>query len=156
RPIKDRAAPRKTSRPAPFHRRIRLMSRPVSFAVAALLAVTAPLVVSHASAQPAPPASSTPPAPPPQPQPAPQAQTDATVVKVQAFYDATNSFYSTFTQEFYVKMHDLKKQSNGKVTFAKPGKMAWDYDNPAGNRVVSDGNVLKVYEAANKQMFEQN
>jgi outer membrane lipoprotein carrier protein len=34
--------------------------------------------------------------------------------------------------------------------------MAFDYDNPAGNRVVSDGNVLKVYEAANKQMFEQN
>jgi outer membrane lipoprotein carrier protein len=38
--------------------------------------------------------------------------------------------------------------------FAKPGKMDWQYANPAGNRVVSDGSVLKVYEAANKQMFE--
>ena len=27
---------------------------------------------------------------------------------------------------------------------------------PAGNRVVSDGATLKVYEAANKQMFEQS
>ena len=34
--------------------------------------------------------------------------------------------------------------------------MAWDYETPAGNRVVSDGTMLKVYEAANKQMFEQN
>ena len=42
------------------------------------------------------------------------------------------------------------------MTFEKPGKMDWKYANTAGNRVVSDGAVLKVYEAANKQMFEQN
>jgi outer membrane lipoprotein carrier protein len=33
--------------------------------------------------------------------------------------------------------------------------MDWQYSQPAGNRVVSDGSILKVYEAANKQMFEQ-
>ncbi|MBC7018148.1 outer membrane lipoprotein carrier protein LolA, partial [Salmonella enterica subsp. enterica serovar Enteritidis] len=32
----------------------------------------------------------------------------------------------------------------------------WEYSEPKDNRVVSDGAVLKVYEAANKQMFEQN
>jgi len=83
------------------------------------------------------------------------ADTNARVAKVQAFYDTTTSFASTFTQEFFVKSHNVRKESKGKVTFAKPGKMAWDYETPAGNRVVSDGNVLKVYEAANKQMFEQ-
>ena len=75
---------------------------------------------------------------------------------MQAFYDSTTSFFSGFTQEFFVKSHNVRKESKGKVTFAKPGKMAWDYETPAGNRVVSDGSVLKVYEAANKQMFEQN
>jgi outer membrane lipoprotein carrier protein len=126
--------------------------RPASFLFAALLSAAAPLVVSHASADPAP-------APTPalaEPKAAPQAETDATVNKVQAFYDSTTSFASPFTQEFFVKQHNVRKESKGNVTFAKPGKMAWDYETPAGNRVVSDGTVLKVYEAANKQMFEQN
>lgn len=127
------------------------MPRLSPLAAAALLAVAAPLVVSGASADtaPTPPASA-------QPQAASQADTNATVAKVQAFYDSTTSFFSPFTQEFFVKSHNVRKESKGKVTFAKPGKMAWDYENPAGNRVVSDGTVLKVYEAANKQMFEQN
>jgi outer membrane lipoprotein carrier protein len=75
--------------------------------------------------------------------------------QVQAFYDKTTSFSSDFKQEFYVKSHDIRKQSKGKVVFAKPGKMDWEYTDPKDNRVVSDGHVLKVYEAANKQMFEQ-
>ena len=41
------------------------------------------------------------------------------------------------------------------VSPSKPGKMNWDYKEPAGNRVVSDGSQLKVFEAANKQMFQQ-
>jgi outer membrane lipoprotein carrier protein len=124
--------------------------RSAPLAVAALLVAAAPFVISDASAQPA---QSAPAA---QPQPASQAETDATVAKVQAFYDSTTSFFSPFTQEFFVKSHNLRKESKGKVTFAKPGRMAWDYETPAGNRVVSDGSVLKVYEAANKQLFEQN
>jgi outer membrane lipoprotein carrier protein len=127
------------------------MSRLVPLAAALLL--SAPLLVSDASAQPA---GSAPPPAAPQPQPASAADTTATVNKVQAFYDTTTSFFSPFTQEFFVKSHNLKKESKGKVTFAKPGKMSWEYENPAGNRVVSDGSILKVYEAANKQMFEQN
>ncbi len=87
--------------------------------------------------------------------PAPAAQTNDVVTKVQAFYDKTQSFESEFTQEFFVKSHNVRKQSKGTVTFAKPGKMDWVYAEPKDNRVVSDGNVLKVYEAANKQMFEQ-
>jgi outer membrane lipoprotein carrier protein len=129
------------------------MPRLASFAVAALVAVV-PLT---ALGQPAPSSSPAAPAPAaPAPQAAPQAETDKQVAKVQAFYDSTTSFFSPFTQEFFVKSHNVRKESKGKVTFAKPGKMAWDYENPAGNRVVSDGSILKVYEAANKQMFEQN
>lgn len=127
------------------------MPRLAPLAVAALLAAAAPLLASDATAQPAPAPSAA-----AQPPPAsPQATAD-TVAKVQAFYDSTTSFFSGFTQEFFVKSHNVRKESKGKVTFAKPGKMAWDYETPAGNRVVSDGTTLKVYEAANKQMFEQN
>jgi outer membrane lipoprotein carrier protein len=127
------------------------MSRFVSLCSALLLAGFAALT-SPALAQGAPAPSAAPAAPTPA---SPEATTTV-VNKVQAFYDSTTSFASPFSQEFFVKSHNVKKNSTGKVLFAKPGKMAWDYDNPAGNRVVSDGTTLKVYEAANKQMFEQN
>ncbi len=77
------------------------------------------------------------------------------VNKVQAFYDRTHSFKCEFTQEFFVKAYNQKKTSSGHVTFSKPGKMDWVYASPKDNRVVSDGTTLKVYEAENHQMFEQ-
>ncbi len=90
------------------------------------------------------------------PAPATAPSVQPSVDKVQAFYDKTTTFQSDFQQEYLVKAYNQKKSSRGRVTFAKPGKMDWIYDDPAGNRVVSDGATLRVYEAANKQMFEQN
>ncbi len=75
--------------------------------------------------------------------------------RVQAFYDQTKTFKADFKQDYYIKLHDQHRTSEGKVAFEKPGKMSWRYDQPNGNRVVSDGRVLKVYEPANQQMFEQ-
>ena len=77
------------------------------------------------------------------------------VQSVQAFYDKSNTFKSDFQQTFWVKAYNHQKTSSGHVTFAKPGKMEWVYDDPKDNRVVSDGKVIRVYEASNKQMFEQ-
>lgn len=119
------------------------MRRLSSLVLAALVVAAVPLVTAHESAAQG------------AAQPAPAAQTAEVVKKVQAFYDKTTSFTSDFTQEFFVKSHNVRKQSRGNVTFAKPGKMDWEYADPKDNRVVSDGSILKVYEAANKQMFEQ-
>jgi outer membrane lipoprotein carrier protein len=80
---------------------------------------------------------------------------DQAVQSVQAFYDKSTTFKSDFQQKFWVKAYNQEKTSSGHVTFAKPGKMEWVYDDPKDNRVVSDGSVIKVYEAANKQMYEQ-
>ena len=124
-----------------------------ALALGAVLTAGASLVATDARAdQPAPPAAA-PPAP--APVAAPAAQATEVINKVQAFYDRTTSFQSDFQQEFLVKIHNAKKTSRGHVTFAKPGKMSWVYDEPQGNRVVSDGNLLRVYEAANRQMYEQ-
>jgi outer membrane lipoprotein carrier protein len=119
------------------------MRRLHSLFFAGLLAACVPMIATDTSAQVAATAL-------------PAAQAQQVLTKVQNFYDKTTSFSSDFTQEFFVKSHNVKKQSKGKVTFAKPGKMHWEYTEPKDNRVVSDGAVLKVYEAANKQMFEQN
>lgn len=74
--------------------------------------------------------------------------------KVQAFYNQTRTFSATFKQHYKVKAYNTEKQSSGRVVFEKPGRMSWTYDQPNGNRVVSDGTVMKVYEAANNQMYE--
>jgi len=74
--------------------------------------------------------------------------------RVQAFYDSTKTFKATFEQTYTIKVQNVKKVSTGKVTFEKPGKMSWAYDAPNGNRVVSDGTTIKVYEKENEQLFE--
>jgi outer membrane lipoprotein carrier protein len=77
------------------------------------------------------------------------------LVDVQSFYDKSTTFRSDFQQKFWVKAYNTEKSSRGHVTFAKPGKMDWVYDDPHDNRVVSDGSVIRVFDAAAKQMFEQ-
>ena len=79
---------------------------------------------------------------------------DEISAKVQAFYNQTKTFQAQFNQVYKVKLHQRTKKSAGRVTFEKPGKMHWTYDDN-GNHVVSDGATLKVFEKENNQMFEQ-
>jgi outer membrane lipoprotein carrier protein len=74
--------------------------------------------------------------------------------KVQKFYDSTKTFRATFKQTYTIKVQNVQKVSTGKVIFEKPGKMSFTYDAPNGNRVVSDGNTIRVYEKENEQMYE--
>src|SRR4051812_6799534 len=105
------------------------MRRLSTFTFPLLLACVAPLAVARdVQAQQA------------QPLPAPDALKVAQ--EVQAFYNQTTTFQSDFSQEFFVKSHNVKKQSKGHVIFAKPGKMDWQYTEPKDNRVVSDGSIL--------------
>ncbi|MCH2108880.1 MAG: outer membrane lipoprotein carrier protein LolA [Polyangiaceae bacterium] len=73
--------------------------------------------------------------------------------RVQNFYDRTKSFRAKFKQRYHIAAHDKTKESQGDVVFLKPGKMSWRYKN--GNRVVSDGQRIKVYEKDNQQLFDQ-
>lgn len=75
--------------------------------------------------------------------------------RVQGFYDKTKTFKAAFKQRYFIAAYNKYKDSNGHVTFQKPGMMSWRYDNN-GNRVVSDGKRIKVYEKENKQMYEQD
>lgn len=73
---------------------------------------------------------------------------------VQKFYDGTKTFRAGFAQVYFIKIQNKKKSSKGKVVFEKPGKMSFIYEDPNGNRVVSDGKIIKVYEKESEQMFE--
>lgn len=75
--------------------------------------------------------------------------------RVQAFYDKTKTFQAGFKQRFTIQSHNKNKDSQGTVVFEKPGKMSWRYTNN-GNRVVSDGKIIKIYEKENRQMYEES
>ena len=75
--------------------------------------------------------------------------------RVQIFYDKSKTFRAKFEQRYFVAAYRKTKNSNGTVVFEKPGKMSWRYETN-GNRVVSDGKLIKVYDKETKQMYEQN
>ena len=83
-----------------------------------------------------------------------QPSANALAARVQAFYNRTQTFQADFAQKYTIKAYNRTKESSGKVVFEKPGKMSWRYTTN-GNRVVSDGKILKVYEEEEKQMYEQ-
>ena len=84
----------------------------------------------------------------------PDLSSDVIAARVQSFYDGAKTFQAQFNQRYTIFAYNKKKESQGRVAFVKPGKMSWRYTSN-GNRVVSDGKLLKVYEAESKQLYEQ-
>ncbi|HEV8547861.1 MAG TPA: outer membrane lipoprotein carrier protein LolA [Polyangiaceae bacterium] len=74
--------------------------------------------------------------------------------RIQAFYDKTRTFKAAFKQVYTAKAYGKTKEGLGTVILEKPGKMSWRYSNN-GNRIVSDGKIIRVYEKENQQMYEQ-
>jgi outer membrane lipoprotein carrier protein len=85
----------------------------------------------------------------------PDLSSDVIAERVQSFYDGAKTFQAQFNQRYTIFAYNKQKESQGRVAFVKPGKMSWRYTNN-GNRVVSDGRLLKIYEADNKQLYEQD
>lgn len=77
----------------------------------------------------------------------------AIATRVQAVYDNTTSYQARFRQTYRTRIQNVKRNSTGMVRYVKPGKISFRYDEPNGNRVVSDGKTLKIYERSNKQMY---
>jgi outer membrane lipoprotein carrier protein len=88
------------------------------------------------------------------PPPAPPPTAEQLVDRIQAFYDKAKTFKANFKQVYVAKVHGKSREGDGSVILQKPGKMSWRYKNN-GNRIVSDGKLIRVYERDNKQMFEQ-
>ncbi|MCG8557927.1 MAG: outer membrane lipoprotein carrier protein LolA [Proteobacteria bacterium] len=79
---------------------------------------------------------------------------------VQAFYDQTQTLQAHFHQTYVHRLYKRAERSKGRVAFKKPGKMRWDYAQPNGKIVVSDGSKLLVYEPGDQgergQVYEQS
>ncbi|MFO0559796.1 MAG: outer membrane lipoprotein carrier protein LolA [Polyangiales bacterium] len=78
------------------------------------------------------------------------------VAGVQGFYNRTSDFEADFRQFNTTAVSNTTTESAGHVQFRRPGRMRWEYSQPRGNLVVSDGTTLWTYEPANRQAFMAN
>jgi len=76
------------------------------------------------------------------------------VAGIQKFYDITYGISATFVQEATIKSVNKVQTSKGKVYFKKPGKMAWIYEEPTKQKIISDGLYLWMYLPENKQVIK--
>ena len=83
----------------------------------------------------------------PGPARAQEAPSATTVVAwVQAFYDQTTSMNAHFRQRFRNRVYDRTDESQGRFRFRRGGMLRFDYEQPNGKVVVSDGTTLTVFE----------
>ena len=79
----------------------------------------------------------------------------AVVEKMQKNYDQAKDYRARFSQKYTNLAFNRTKVSTGEVSFKKPGKMRWDYDQPEKKMFLSTGKVLWLYEPEDKQAFRQ-
>jgi outer membrane lipoprotein carrier protein len=79
---------------------------------------------------------------------------EAIVDRLQKSYDGTQDFVADFRQETEVKTLGRTLKSSGKVSFKRPGKMLWQYDEPKGQFVLADGKFLYFYQPEQNQVIK--
>jgi len=87
--------------------------------------------------------------------PAGAVQSPADVVRsVQERYDATLNFAADFDQEMRIEAGGQVIRSTGKVWFAKPGRMRWEYVEPEKQTIVADGETLWIDQPEDNQVLK--
>ena len=79
---------------------------------------------------------------------------ESIVDRLQKSYDATQDFVADFRQETEVKSLNKSLKSSGKLSFKRPGKMLWRYDEPKGQFVLADGKYLYFYQPEQNQVIK--
>jgi outer membrane lipoprotein carrier protein len=79
---------------------------------------------------------------------------DAVVDSLQKNYDATVDFVADFRQETEVKTLNRNLKASGKLSFKRPGKMLWRYDEPKGQFVLADGKYLYFFQPEQNQIIK--
>jgi outer membrane lipoprotein carrier protein len=79
---------------------------------------------------------------------------DAIVDSLQKNYDATIDFTADFRQETEVKALNRNLKAWGKLSFKRPGKMLWRYEEPKGQFVLADGKYLYFFQPEQNQIIK--
>lgn len=79
---------------------------------------------------------------------------DQIIESLQKNYDATVDFVADFRQETQVKTLNRALKAWGKLSFKRPGKMLWRYEEPKGQFVLADGKHLYFYQPEQNQIIK--
>lgn len=83
------------------------------------------------------------------------AENDEQIVdQLQKSYDSIVDFTADFRQETELKTLNKTLKAFGKVTYKRPGKMLWRYDEPKNQWVLADGKSLYFYQPDQKQVLK--
>lgn len=84
-----------------------------------------------------------------------QAKNDAEVVdNLQKSYESAVDFTADFRQETELKTLNRTLKAWGKISFKRPGKMLWRYEEPKGQWVLADGKNLYFYQPDQGQVLK--
>ncbi|MGH7828118.1 MAG: LolA family protein [Candidatus Binatia bacterium] len=86
--------------------------------------------------------------------PADSKSADQILDRLQKNYDAAVDFVADFQQETEVKTLNRSLKAFGKVTFKRPGKMLWRYEEPKGQFVLADGTFLYFFQPEQNQIIK--
>ncbi len=85
----------------------------------------------------------------------PAAESDDQIVdQLQKSYDSITDFTADFQQETEYKTLNKTLKAHGKVSYKRPGKMLWKFDEPKNQWVLADGQSLYFYQPENKQVLK--
>lgn len=73
---------------------------------------------------------------------------------LQKNYDATVDFVADFQQETEVKTLNRSLKASGRLSFKRPGKMLWRYEEPKGQIVLADGSHLYFLQPEQNQVIK--
>jgi len=75
------------------------------------------------------------------------------VKQLQARYEKTKDLQADFTQKTRIEGFERPVVSSGKVYIKKPGRLRWDYLDPANEEIYVNHNDVKVYVPEHKQVL---
>ncbi|MGR8948941.1 MAG: outer membrane lipoprotein chaperone LolA [Gammaproteobacteria bacterium] len=65
---------------------------------------------------------------------------------LQTFLNEVNRYTARFEQRLFDEYGELIEQSSGTVALAKPGKFRWEYREPYSQQIISNGQIIWVYD----------
>lgn len=81
---------------------------------------------------------------------------DKLTAKIEERYSRISDLSARFIQESYFLGSDEHRQSQGRMSFQRPGKMDWDYDVPDEQRFTSDGETVWWAQPKSNQVIVRN
>ncbi|MGA6827846.1 LolA family protein [Nitrospira sp. NS4] len=75
------------------------------------------------------------------------------VKQLQARYEKTKDLQADFTQQTRIEGFERPVTSSGKVYIKKPGRLRWDYLDPATEQIYVNQDDVKVYVPEHKQVL---